>query len=69
MIRQVIFGKLNKVENSLQMPVIYFQTESLTILNPEVAALHIDGEPVSTYEELQVKILPSFFKLIHGLDS
>ena len=69
MIRQVIFGKLNKVENSLQMPVIYFQTESLTILNPEAAALHIDGEPVSTGEELQVKILPSFFKLIHGLDS
>lgn len=69
MIRQVIFGKLNKPENSLQLPVIYFQTESITILNPEEAALHIDGEPVSTCGELHINVLPSFFKLIHGLSS
>lgn len=69
MIRQVIFGKLNKPENSLQLPVIYFQTAALTILNPEEAALHIDGEPVSTSGALHINVLPSFFKLIHGLSS
>ena len=64
--KQVLAGKLRKIENSLKSPVIYFQTESLTIINSGKAPMHIDGEPRETPAELQIRILPNFFKLIHA---
>ncbi len=62
--RQVLAGKLRKIENSLRSPVIYFQTEELTITNNGFAPLHIDGEPRETLEQLRIRILPQYFKLI-----
>lgn len=62
--RQVLAGKLRKIENSLRSPVIYFQTTELTINNTGHAPLHIDGEPRETLLHLHIKVLPQYFKLI-----
>lgn len=63
--KQVIAGKIKKVENSLRSPVIYFQTDNLVIENIAEAPLHIDGEPRDSLKNLSIRILPHHFKLIH----
>ena len=63
--RQVLAGKLRHIENSMRLPVIYFQTEELTINNIGGAPLHIDGEPRETITQLRIKVLPHYFRLIH----
>jgi YegS/Rv2252/BmrU family lipid kinase len=45
--------------------IIYFQTSELTVQNPSLAPLHIDGDPVDTSPELHVKVLRNAFKLLH----
>ncbi|MBI1341978.1 MAG: YegS/Rv2252/BmrU family lipid kinase [Terrimonas sp.] len=65
LIRQILAGRLRKIENSMNQPVIYFQTKELVIKNPDQAPLHIDGDPAETPEKLEVKILPACFRLIH----
>lgn len=45
--------------------VIYFQTESLEILNHESAPLHIDGEPAETPEKIKIEVRKKCFRLIH----
>ncbi|WP_315818794.1 hypothetical protein [Paraflavitalea speifideaquila] len=64
--RQVLAGKLRRIENSLRSPVIYFQTEELNISNVGNAPMHIDGEPRDTPSKLHIKVLPEYFKLIHA---
>lgn len=64
--RQVLAGKIKRIENSLNSPVIYFQTRELTIRNPSDAPIHIDGEPWECQRELNIKVLPRFFRLIHA---
>ena len=65
--QQVLAGKTQKIENSLESPVIYFQTEQLIIKNPQNAPMHVDGEPRESIAELNIKILPGYFKLIQPL--
>lgn len=65
-LKQVFAGQIKKIENSMDSPVIYFQTEELILKNPDFAPMHIDGEPRETNAELQVRILKNHFKLIHG---
>lgn len=66
-LQQVFAGKTKKIENSLEMPVIYFQTEQLSIQNPELAPIHIDGEPRESIETLNIQVLPQYFNLIQPL--
>ena len=66
--KQVLAGKLKHIENSMNSPVIYFQTKELTITNSEEAPLHIDGEPKDTFKKLHIKVLPAFFKLLYATD-
>lgn len=63
-LQQVFTGKIKKIENSMALPVIYFQTDQLIIQNPELAPIHIDGEPRESIPELNIKVLPQFFELI-----
>ena len=65
--KQVLAGRLKKIESSLHSPVIYFQTEELMINNPENAPMHIDGEPCTTLSQMHIKVLPEYFKLIHAV--
>jgi YegS/Rv2252/BmrU family lipid kinase len=44
--------------------ILYFQTDSLTILNPQMAPLHIDGDPRPSSEEFHIRVIPSAFLLI-----
>lgn len=64
--KQVLAGKIRRIENSLRSPVIYFQTEELNISNVGHAPMHIDGEPRDTPARLHIKVLPKYFKLIHA---
>ncbi|MBU3713423.1 MAG: diacylglycerol kinase, partial [Ferruginibacter sp.] len=65
-LRQITFGKIqpgkeiiNKKKN-----IFYFHADKLTIKNPSLAPLHIDGEPVDTAESIEVKILPKAIRLL-----
>jgi diacylglycerol kinase family enzyme len=55
---------LQKMETSLKLPVIYFQTKELAIENNSFAPVHIDGDPSETPEKLRIKISPECFRLI-----
>jgi len=64
-LKQVLAGQLRNIENSLRLPVIYFQTKELIIQNPSAAPLHIDGDPAECPEKISFKIQPRCFRLIH----
>lgn len=63
-LQQVLSGKIKSIENSLELPVIYFQTDKLIIENTNEAPVHIDGEPRETIDKLNIKVLPDYFNLI-----
>lgn len=42
----------------------YFQTKKLTIKNPQLAPLHIDGDPAETAAEFEIEIIENAFKLL-----
>lgn len=67
LIKQILAGKLQKMETSLKLPVIYFQTRQLSIENNGFAPMHIDGDPSETPEKLKIKIVPQCFRLIQPL--
>ncbi len=59
--------------NNLPLPVsdfgnkkniIYLQADKITIRNPSLAPLHIDGDPADTFEEFVFQVVPNCFKLI-----
>lgn len=56
--------KQQKERNFHKNEVLYFQTDKLIIHNPQLAPLHIDGDPAETSEKFVIKILPKAFKLI-----
>ena len=64
LIKQILAGKLIKMESSLKQPVIYFQTEQINILNPADAPMHIDGDPAETAAKVEIRILKNCFRLI-----
>jgi diacylglycerol kinase (ATP) len=44
--------------------IIYLQTDKISILNPALAPMHIDGEPTDTSSAFTIRIIPECFKLI-----
>ncbi|HYJ37514.1 MAG TPA: diacylglycerol kinase family protein [Chitinophagaceae bacterium] len=66
-LQQVWGGRIQKIENSLSSPVIYFQTDALKIDNRQLAPMHIDGDPRESPAELEIQILPQYFNLIQPL--
>jgi YegS/Rv2252/BmrU family lipid kinase len=42
----------------------YFQTKKLTIKNPQLAPLHIDGDPAETAAAFEIEIIEKAFKLL-----
>lgn len=62
--KQVLAGRIKKVENSLEQPVIYFQTSELVIKNIDEAPMHIDGDPTETPSEVKIKVMQKCFRLI-----
>lgn len=64
LVKQIFAGKLKKVESSLDLPIIYFQTTDITIKNNGNAPMHIDGDPAETPEKLKIEIKKKCFRLI-----
>jgi YegS/Rv2252/BmrU family lipid kinase len=44
--------------------IIYLQTDSLIIGNPQLAPLHIDGDPSETSPEFKIEIIRNCFRLL-----
>jgi YegS/Rv2252/BmrU family lipid kinase len=65
-LKQIVFGKNQTFPQVFEkdQSVYYFQTNQITIQNPGLAPLHIDGEPAKTNSIIEIKILPNAFKLI-----
>jgi len=70
----ILFQTLKQVrgKNKLQQDyltakkkgVIYFQTDSLTIINHSQAPLHIDGDPAESFSNLAISINKKCFRLL-----
>jgi len=63
-LKQILAGKLRNIENSLNQPVIYFQTEKIRIGNKKNAPMHIDGDPAETNDEINIEVKKKCFRLI-----
>ena len=44
--------------------ILYFQAAALSILNPSLAPLHIDGDPAETADRFTISVVPSAFMLL-----
>lgn len=72
----VVVKKMNKLlmllsvlyqvsgRNRRKKDIIQFQTRELTINNPALAPLHIDGDPMETAPVFHIKVVPKAIKLI-----
>ncbi len=65
-VQQILSGEVKKInsKNFHQKDILYFQTNTLKIHNPQKALLHIDGDPAPTSNNFLVEILPAAYKLI-----
>lgn len=65
-VAQILSGKIRNIEskNFHQKNILYFQTRKIKIRNPDLAPLHIDGDPVQTFKEFSIEILPLAYRLI-----
>jgi diacylglycerol kinase (ATP) len=65
-LRQIAFGKIQPSKELLvkRKNIFYFHAEKLTIKNPSLAPLHIDGEPCETSDTIEVKIIPGAIRLL-----
>jgi diacylglycerol kinase (ATP) len=61
---QVLGGRIRKIETSLKMSLIYFQSEKIKITNLSQAPLHIDGDPLETSEKITIEVKKKCFRLI-----
>lgn len=64
LLHQISLGKIQDEKNVSKKNVGYFHTESVTIHNPSLAPLHIDGEPVETSAVLNVVIIKKAIRLL-----
>jgi YegS/Rv2252/BmrU family lipid kinase len=64
LLHQISLGKIQEEKKVKNKNVGYFHTENLTIHNPGMAPLHIDGEPVETSSLLEIKIIKKAIRLL-----
>jgi diacylglycerol kinase (ATP) len=65
-IKQIRKGELRPYEDKKyhRTDIGYFQTKKLTITNPQLAPLHIDGDPAITTDKFEIEIIENAFKLL-----
>lgn len=65
-IKQIRYGQVRLYEDKKyhRNDIHYFQTKKIGIKNPQLAPLHIDGDPVETAEAFDVEIIEKAFKLL-----
>jgi diacylglycerol kinase (ATP) len=57
-------GKPIQLNEQPDKSIAYIQAERIIIKNNDTALLHIDGEPVATHGEIEIKVIKQAFKLI-----
>jgi YegS/Rv2252/BmrU family lipid kinase len=64
--RQILLGKVqDKLPYfSKKKNVYYLQAKEITIDNPTLAPLHIDGEPKATSSSIRIKLIPKAIRLL-----
>lgn len=65
-LRQIAFGKIQTSEKVItkKKNIYYFHAQRITIENPSLALLHIDGEPCESSNLIEVKIVPKAIRLL-----
>lgn len=65
-LKQVRNGQVRLYEDKKyhKNDIHYFQAKKITIKNPELAPLHIDGDPTVTSSVFEIEIIENAFKLI-----
>lgn len=65
-LKQIRNGQVSLYEDKKyhRNDIHYFQTKKLTIKNPQLAPLHIDGDPVETAASFEIEIVENAFKLL-----
>ena len=65
-LKQVSNGQVRLYEDKKfhHNDIHYFQTKKITIKNPGLAPLHIDGDPVETAAVFEIEIIEKAFKLL-----
>ena len=65
-LKQVYNGQVRLYEDKKyhRNDIHYFQTKKLTIKNPQLAPLHIDGDPAETNAVFEIEIIEHAFKLL-----
>ena len=65
-LKQIRNGQVRMYEDKKyhKNDIHYFQTKKITIKNPELAPLHIDGDPAETNEVFEIEIIENAFKLL-----
>jgi diacylglycerol kinase (ATP) len=65
-LKQIRNGQVRMYEDKKyhRNDIHYFQTPTLTIQNPNIAPLHIDGDPAKTATQFEIRIIKDAFRLI-----
>ncbi len=65
-LKQIRNGKVRLYEDKKyhRNDIHYFQTKTICIKNPQLAPLHIDGDPAVTSEVFEIEIIENAFKLL-----
>lgn len=63
---QLLNGKVRNItsEKLNEKGVLYFQSGQITIENPELAPMHIDGDPMESSDTIHIEVLPNAYKLL-----
>lgn len=66
LLQQIKTGKVAAIseKDTEKKGIVYFQTKKLTIENPSLAPLHIDGEPSQTNAHFEIEIIENAFRLL-----
>ena len=69
-LKQIKTGKLQQVteKDFEKRDIHYFQAKKLSIQNPALAPLHIDGEPSETSSLFEINIVENAFRLLQKLN-
>ncbi len=67
-LKQLRLGEVRPYEDKKyhRTDIGYFQTNKLTIQNPKLAPLHIDGDPAETSSSFSIEIISKAIRLIMG---
>ena len=66
LLKQVRLGQVKPASEKKyhRNDIHYFQSKKLTIQNPALAPLHIDGEPADTAKNFEIEIIEKAFRLL-----